>query len=129
MTPRSKLIWFIWMLAAIALLVGLCLSAKGATWYVDNSASGNNSGTNWAEAFTNLASADLNAGFVGTGDTVYFAGHNYTNLGTVYLKGGATNNVNHYYFTNGLATVYCNFVLYDHTELNAGSVQGYETNF
>ena len=33
MTPRSKLIWFIWMLAAIALLVGLCLPARGALYY------------------------------------------------------------------------------------------------
>jgi len=55
--------------AVFGLLISL--SANATTWYVDNTASGANNGTSWANAWTSLSSA---SGSVAAGDTVYISG-------------------------------------------------------
>src|ERR1700690_217615 len=56
-------------------------SANAATWFVDNTASGANNGTNWANAWTSISSASGSS--VHAGDTVY-------------ISGGATGNTHTY---------------------------------
>jgi hypothetical protein len=55
----------------LVLMLGLAsYSAPAATWYVDNTATGSNDGTSWANAWKSIAAI---AG-VSAGDTVYFSG-------------------------------------------------------
>jgi len=57
----------------LSLLVLIVLpSAYAADWYVDNQASGANSGNSWANAWEGFA--DINWGSVQPGDTVYISG-------------------------------------------------------
>jgi hypothetical protein len=57
----------------VLLFCFVVFSARAATWYVDNTATGSNNGTSWANAWTSLSSAG-NGGSVQAGDTVYISG-------------------------------------------------------
>ena len=57
-------------LAAAGLFFFLSASAYAATWYVDNTATGANNGTSWANAWTSLTQVSG----VSAGDTVYISG-------------------------------------------------------
>lgn len=57
-------------LAGIACLLLLAAPARGTDWYVDNTATGANNGTSWADAWTSVQ----NARGVQPGDTVYISG-------------------------------------------------------
>jgi len=81
------------------LIVFLCLfiltaTAGAATWYVDNTASGANNGTDWNDAWTSLASAS--GASVAPGDIVYIsggpAGSSHTYSGTWTPKPGSSGN-------------------------------------
>lgn len=54
----------------LALLLFSLLNLSGASWYVDNAATGTRNGTSWANAWTNFASISGPA----AGDTVYISG-------------------------------------------------------
>lgn len=58
---------------ALLALLGTAVIVRAADWFVDNQSVGNNTGTNWANAFTNLSYAVTNVWGAGanTGDTIY----------------------------------------------------------
>src|SRR5258708_38008521 len=58
-------------------------------WYVNAAATGNSTGTNWANAWTSLGAINWSA--LGPGHTVYIAGGNYTNWLVTFGNGGYGN--------------------------------------
>lgn len=69
-----------------------CLtSVHAASWYVDNSASGSNNGTSWANAWQSFSS--VNFGSMSSGDTLYISGgsSSKTYTGTLNVPAGTTN--------------------------------------
>jgi hypothetical protein len=79
----------------VVFTLGLLTSARAATWYVDNTATGLNNGTSWTNAWTNIT---LISG-VSAGDTVYISGgpvgssqtYNLTGVGWPGLAGSSNN--------------------------------------
>jgi len=86
-------------LTAIAFLF-LSFRAFGATWYLDNAATGTGAGTSWANAFTN--SSQITASVTAPGDIIYVSGgttsKTYTNNLTAYEAGTSANPI---IFRNG----------------------------
>jgi hypothetical protein len=61
-------------IAFAVLFIGSLNSAVGASWYVDNAASGANNGTSWASAWTSFSSIVWGSSGVKAGDTLYISG-------------------------------------------------------
>lgn len=59
---------------AFGLSMALTSNASAADWYVDNAASGSNTGINWTDAWKEFASIRWGIGGVQAGDTVYISG-------------------------------------------------------
>lgn len=99
----------------------LGIAANGATWYVDDSASGANNGTSWVNAWTNF---NFNASTLSAGDEVQIAAGYYT-LGMNFNKAGTaaapitfrladdTNYLGHVYLTNGAMNIYANWITWN----------------
>jgi hypothetical protein len=68
---------------------------SAAAWYWDKDATGSNSGTSWANAWTSSASIVWGGGGVSAGDTLYISGGStsktYTNVWTVGASGTSGN--------------------------------------
>ncbi|MGD0059699.1 MAG: hypothetical protein ABSD58_09810, partial [Verrucomicrobiia bacterium] len=77
---------------AFLICFGLLSNSQGATWYVDNTATGLDDGTSWSNAWTDLNSASG----VNPGDTVYISGGNvsqtYWLTDTTWQLANGTNN-------------------------------------
>jgi hypothetical protein len=82
------------ILAGLSALFIFSASLGAATWYVDGTANGANSGTSWADAWTTLTAVKG----IGPGDTVYISGgpsgssQTYTLAGSWSLKSGTEDN-------------------------------------
>lgn len=63
----------------LTLVLFASLRAIGATWYLDSDATGSNSGTSWANAWSNVSSVVWGASGVKAGDTLTISGGTYTN--------------------------------------------------
>lgn len=81
------------MIRAIVIAVlFMSLRAIGATWYLDELAtSGNNRGTNWANAWTNVTAVVWGASGVKAGDTLTISSGSYTNS-TLFVGASGTSN-------------------------------------
>jgi len=77
----------------LGLLVFTVTSARSATWYVDNAATGSNNGTSWANAWTAFSSIVWGSSGVKAGDTLYISGGStsktYTSALTIGASGSA----------------------------------------
>lgn len=78
------------ILASLA-LVALAINSGAATWYLDASAtSGNNKGTNWANAWTNCTSVVWGSSGVKAGDTLTISSGDYTSASLIVGAGGTS---------------------------------------
>jgi len=81
--------YFIWLILAVT------IHCHAATWYVDNEATGGNSGTNWLNAWSDMSFVSWGGSGVVAGDTIYISGGSisktYTNTWTVGASGTAAN--------------------------------------
>ena len=62
------------LVLACAVVVAAARTAEAASWYVDNGASGGDTGTSWADAWPTFAAISWGAGGVTAGDTLYISG-------------------------------------------------------
>lgn len=85
------------MKTALAILIALCATAHGASWYLDNAATGSNSGTSWENAWPDPPSVVWGASGVTAGDTLFISGGSttktYTNGFTVGASGTSANRI------------------------------------
>lgn len=81
------------MKLSFIVLLALALSARGADWYLKPDAVGTstNSGTSWANAWTNAGVVVWGASGVKAGDTLWLGSGNDTNRLNVQASGTATN--------------------------------------
>lgn len=83
------------LLQAFILLA--CIRGFSASWYVDNLATGSNSGTSWANAWTNTTAVVWGGAGVVAGDTLYISGgtnsKTYANGITVGASGTLSNRI------------------------------------
>ncbi|TXH18725.1 MAG: hypothetical protein E6R03_01685 [Hyphomicrobiaceae bacterium] len=63
----------------IAITLCISLRAIGATWYLDNAATGTGDGTSWANAWQNPTNIVWGGGGVTAGDTLQISGGSYAN--------------------------------------------------
>lgn len=61
-------------LGALVCLLGVCAPARATVWYLDNAATGANTGTSWANAWSSPASVVWGGSGVRAGDTLYISG-------------------------------------------------------
>lgn len=79
--------------STVNVLITNAVAGSGANWYVDNTATGANDGTSWANAWTNFANVIWGPGGVKAGDTLFISGgsvsQTYTAIGDSMLNVGA----------------------------------------
>jgi hypothetical protein len=108
----------------LLLLISQAVSVQGASWYVDNAATGTGAGTSWANAWTGFGSVRWGTGGVVAGDTLYISGGSSSKTYTQNLNVGAGGQAgNPLYIRVGQDAGHNGRVIFSNASINCSSYQ------